>query len=78
MYPRFYMTTGRYTFMKLKNRFEFDWMTFNTDSGKLSLEVGTVKTHFAQNITVFLSYESHILINETIWKTIEKLRYETA
>ena len=72
------MTTGRYTFMKLKNRYEFDWMTFNTDGGTLTLDRGTVKTHFAQNITCFLAYEEHMLINEKIWNLIADLKYEAA
>jgi hypothetical protein len=77
-YPLYIFSTGKFTFMKILNRFEFEWINFEAENDNLSLTRGKVRTHFAQNISAMLRYEHHMRIDEALWQKMENLYHETA
>ena len=53
-------------FIKQVNAYEFEWIKL-VSTRQFCLEKGCIKTHFADNIKMFLEYQSKMKISEKTW-----------
>ena len=53
-------------FIKQVNAYEFEWIKL-VSTRQFWLEKGCIKTHFSDNIKMFLEYQSKMKISEKTW-----------
>jgi hypothetical protein len=78
MYPKYFFTTGRYTFIKQLSDREFDWISFRDEFGEVEVVRGKIKTFTPKNITYMLRYEYHMQIPAETYDKLEKLYQQQA
>lgn len=78
MFPKYFFTTGRYTFIKQISYYEFDWISFREEQENLEVVRGKIKTFSPWNIVYLLRYEQHMQIPAETYDKIERLYNQQA